>query len=501
MDSTFSLPDLSATVVIHSTRLLFGGLCILNLAIILFFSGKTDLLTWWVSSLLRLSNKIHSIFVSHFFNAYDVLILFCAAFAGFSYQSGHWGLMMFGLARFVKRKVLLYTPSLLLLVLNVLTIRGVELTLLRAREVTFHLELTTPAFPIKEVFEQRTNKVTVMLPWVKGVQITMSTQPSRPILNIMADSSRKWGVEKTTVAVNCPYNLASMDAGVGVLAANADGPNLPTMVSPEPRILGMNPECLGVRLGSLGNAGQGRAVTRGPMVSKVINQLLTAAEWGELYYLFIDMPPEHGDIQLTFGQIIPWTEAVNVENNSDGWQDDCVGTMSSSRSLPAFTYLERTKSFLRHGALGASVGTDLSSAAPLNGKDQVGHLVCYNLFGSLRWRIQLREQGEETLVMAVATVTHFHHVEDPGDHDNDGQVKAYLTETFLNECQMKIMGEPPDKKPDSNGSEKRPPVCSNGQESANTLPIREATYVATEDCCDCEVGDHVKTVKGPQEAT
>ncbi|GMH31103.1 hypothetical protein Nepgr_032946 [Nepenthes gracilis] len=261
MDSMFSLPALSATVVIHSTRLLFGGLCILNLAIILFISGKTDLLTWWASSLPRLSNKIHSIFVIHFFNAYDVLILFYAAFAGFSYQSGHWGLIMFGLARFVKRKVLLYTPSLLLLVLNVLTISGVELTLLRARKVTFHLELTTPAFPIKEVFEQRTNEVVVMLPWVKGVQITMSTQPSRPISNIMAVSSRKGGVEKTIAAVNCAYILASMDAGVGVLAANADGPSLPTMVSPEPRILGMNPECLGVRLGSLGNAGQGRAVT------------------------------------------------------------------------------------------------------------------------------------------------------------------------------------------------------------------------------------------------
>ncbi|GMH02699.1 hypothetical protein Nepgr_004538 [Nepenthes gracilis] len=428
---------------------------------------------------------------------------------------------MFGLARFVKRKVLLYTPSLLLLVLNVLTISGVELTLLRAREVTFHLELTTPASPIKEVFDQRTNEVTVMLPWVKGVQITMSTQPSRPISNIMAVSSRKGGVEKTTAAVNCAYILASMDAGVGVLAANADGPSLPTMVSPEPRILGMNPECLRVRLGSLGNAGQGRAVTRGPMVSKIISL----------------------------------TEAVIVESSSDGWQNDCVGTMSSSRSLPASTYLERTKSFLRHGALGSSVGTDLSSAAPLNGKNQVGHLVCYNLFGSLRWRIQLREQGiteldflekdasyyltpvgafdpiggglsEETLVMAVATVTHFHHIEDPGDHDNDGQVKDYchldnktihsdlvvkcnldvltdycnsdrngedsidLKETFLNECQMKIMGEPPDEKPDSNGSEKRLPVCSNRQGSANTLPIREATYVAAEDSCDCEVGDN-----------
>ncbi|GMH06945.1 hypothetical protein Nepgr_008785 [Nepenthes gracilis] len=245
----------------------------------------------------------------------------------------------------------------------------------------------------------------------------MSTQPSRPISNIMAVSSRKGGVEKTTVAVNCAYDLASMDAGVGVLAANADGPNLPIMVSLEPRILGMNPECLGVRLEFLGNAGQGRAVTRGPMVSKVINQLLTAAEWGELYYLFIDMPPEHD-------------------------------------------FLEKDASYY---------------LTPIGAFDPIG--------GGL---------SEETLVMAMATVTHFHHVEDPGDHDNDGQVKAYLKETFLNECQMKIMGKPPDKKKsDSNGSEKHLPVCSNGQGSANTLPIREATYVAAEDSCDCEIGDHV----------
>ncbi|GMH01398.1 hypothetical protein Nepgr_003237 [Nepenthes gracilis] len=120
---------------------------------------------------------------------------------------------------------------------------------------------------------------------------------------------------------------------------------------------------------------------RGPMVSEVINQLLTTAEWGELYYLVIDMPPETGDIQLTFCQIIPLTAAVIVKSNGDGWKDDCIGTLSSSRSLPASTYLEHTKTSMRHGALGASVGTDLSSVAPLNGKDRAGHLVCYNMFG------------------------------------------------------------------------------------------------------------------------
>ncbi|GMH20802.1 hypothetical protein Nepgr_022644 [Nepenthes gracilis] len=58
--------------------------------------------------------------------------------------------------------------------------------------------------------------------------------------------------------------------------------------------------------------------------------------------------------------------------SSDSWKDDCVGTMSSSRSLPASTYLERTKIILGYGALGASVGTDLSSVALGNGKDRTG---------------------------------------------------------------------------------------------------------------------------------
>ncbi|XP_011623370.1 fe-S cluster assembly factor HCF101, chloroplastic isoform X2 [Amborella trichopoda] len=199
-------------------------------------------------------------------------------------------------------------------------------------EVSFRLELTTPACPIKDMFEQKANEVVAALPWVKRVNVTMSAQPARPafagdlpqglqtISNIVAVSSCKGGVGKSTVAVNLAYTLAGMGARVGIFDADVYGPSLPTMVSPENRLLEMNLEkrmiiptdYLGVKLVSFGFAGQGRAIMRGPMVSGVINQLLTTTEWGELDYLVIDMPPGTGDIQLTLCQVVPLTAAVIV---------------------------------------------------------------------------------------------------------------------------------------------------------------------------------------------
>ncbi|XWS17219.1 hypothetical protein CRYUN_Cryun33cG0049500 [Craigia yunnanensis] len=188
-------------------------------------------------------------------------------------------------------------------------------------EVSFRLELTTPACPIKDMFEQQANQVVARLPWVKKVNVIMSAQPAKPIFagelpagmqrisNIVAVSSCKGGVGKSTVAVNLAYTLAEMGARVGIFDADVYGPSLPTMVSPENRLLEMNPEkrtvfptdYLGVKLISFGFVGQGRAIMRGPMVSV-----------GELDYLVIDMPPGTGDIQLTLFQVVPLTAAVIV---------------------------------------------------------------------------------------------------------------------------------------------------------------------------------------------
>src|SRR6516162_6150915 len=149
-------------------------------------------------------------------------------------------------------------------------------------------------------------------------------QPIPGVKNLVAVASGKGGVGKTTVAVNLALALMRLGHRVGLLDADVYGPNVPIMLgtSQEPlatadrRIVPV--EVSGLKMISMGllNPGDKPVIWRGPMLHSVITQFLRSAEWGQLDYLIIDLPPGTGDVQLTLIQTVAVSGAVVVTTPS-----------------------------------------------------------------------------------------------------------------------------------------------------------------------------------------
>ncbi|RZJ36491.1 MAG: MRP family ATP-binding protein [Flavobacterium sp.] len=144
------------------------------------------------------------------------------------------------------------------------------------------------------------------------------------IKNIIAVASGKGGVGKSTITANLAVTLAKMGFSVGVLDADIYGPSMPIMFDVESEkpisvnVDGkskMKPiESYEIKLLSIGFfTAPGQAVIwRGPMASKALNQMIFDADWGELDFMLIDLPPGTGDIHLSIMQSLPITGAVVV---------------------------------------------------------------------------------------------------------------------------------------------------------------------------------------------
>ncbi len=197
--------------------------------------------------------------------------------------------------------------------------------------VSFRVVLTTPACPVKEQMETQANEVVKAIEGVENVTVTMDAEVPKGrgiggnmalpnVKNIIAVSSGKGGVGKSTVAVNLAVGLSKLGAKVGIMDADVYGPNVPLMLGvadKQPEIANnqiIPIEAHGVKIISMALLAPADKpmVLRGPMLHGIVRQFLSDVNWGELDYLIVDMPPGTGDVQLSLAQLVPVQGAVLV---------------------------------------------------------------------------------------------------------------------------------------------------------------------------------------------
>jgi ATP-binding protein involved in chromosome partitioning len=202
-------------------------------------------------------------------------------------------------------------------------------------DVRFDINLTTPACPVKDQMQKEAQDLVRSLPGVKTVDVKM-TAVVRPgltndkktidgIKNVIAIASGKGGVGKSTVTVNLAVATALTGAKVGLLDADIYGPTIPLMMGKEAQIdIAPNNDIMpaqahGVKFMSMGFLAPGDKplIWRGPMAHQALSQTLFQTKWGELDYLFIDLPPGTGDVHLTLVQSLALSGAVIVSTPQD----------------------------------------------------------------------------------------------------------------------------------------------------------------------------------------
>jgi ATP-binding protein involved in chromosome partitioning len=226
---------------------------------------------------------------------------------------------------------------------DIVTLGFIKDLKLEGGDVSFRIVLTTPACPVKDQMESQAKEIIGALEGVTSVKVKMDADVPKGrglgdkiivkgIKNIVAISSGKGGVGKSTVAVNLAVSLALDGAKVGLMDSDVYGPNVPLMLGAanaqlemeewhefedgkEYRVRKLVPiEAHGVKLMSMAllKPGDQPMIVRGPILHGLVRQFLTDVKWGELDYLIVDMPPGTGDVQLSLAQLVPVQGAVLV---------------------------------------------------------------------------------------------------------------------------------------------------------------------------------------------
>jgi ATP-binding protein involved in chromosome partitioning len=197
--------------------------------------------------------------------------------------------------------------------------------------VSFTIELTTPACPVKDLMRDQAHAAVSAIPGVSTVEIEMTaavraagipdgTRAAIPgVKNVIAVGAGKGGVGKTTVAVNLAVALARSGSRVGVLDGDIYGPNVPIMLGLRTELVTDGQKILpaekyGIQVVSMGflTNDDSAVIWRGPMLHGAIQQFFREVAWDDLDYLVVDMPPGTGDVALSLSQTVPVSGAIVV---------------------------------------------------------------------------------------------------------------------------------------------------------------------------------------------
>jgi len=213
---------------------------------------------------------------------------------------------------------------------DIVTLGFVKNVVIEGGKVSFTVNLTTPACPVKEELKSQSENAVRGLEGVTSVEVEMTaTVRARPgeaqdllpdVANVIAIASGKGGVGKSTVTVNLAVALAQKGARVGILDADVYGPSVPLLLGAQnekPFTEGQKIVPVfrfGVHTMSIGYLlDDDQAVLwRGPMVAGTVRQLLADVNWGTLDYLLVDLPPGTGDAPMSLAQLVPLTGVVIV---------------------------------------------------------------------------------------------------------------------------------------------------------------------------------------------
>jgi len=247
----------------------------------------------------------------------------------------------------------------------------VEANLVRNLEISgnaasFDLVLTTPACPLKDELENGAREAALSVEGIDEVEVNVSSDVQGPekepipgVKNVIAIASGKGGVGKSTVSVNLATALSRSGASVGLLDADIHGPNIPRMlgVGGKPRASQQGKmlpkETDGIEVMSMGFLveDEDAAIWRGPMLMKVLNQLLDDVQWGNLDYLVVDLPPGTGDVPLSLIQNVPLAGVVLVTTPERVAVESAIKSISlfGDQGVPILGVLENMSTFVCPG--------------------------------------------------------------------------------------------------------------------------------------------------------